>query len=185
MPEELGEFHWIVDAKDVKVTRSEEWWNTMVLPMIETKSAKEPMKMLEGGDYSYFDRFSLTLDKAPEHLRQCIDDPGAPFEAHDIKAIMRESFTFGDSKKHLGLQLVDIVASAFTRAMNGTLKKEGWGELGSLIVKRNTPSARMIMLNTDPALKGKSLTIRNFHGYVMQQIEKRTKSMLLTPSRAR
>jgi hypothetical protein len=35
--------------------------------------------------------------------------------------VVRESVTFPDSKDAPGLQLVDIVASAFTKAMNGKL----------------------------------------------------------------
>jgi hypothetical protein len=179
LPQELSEFHWIVDAKDIKVTKSEEWWNTLMLPMIETKSAKEPMMILEGGDYSYFDRFSKTLHAAPDHLRDDIEDPDAPYEAFDIKAVMQESFTFGDSKKYPGLQLVDIIASAFTRAMNQTVQANGWGNLGSLIAKRNPQSVRMIMLNTAPGLTGKAITSRNFQGYVLKKIEEKTKPMLL------
>ena len=179
MPEELGEFHWIVDAKDINITKSEEWWNTMMLPMMETKSAHQPMMMLDGCDYSSFDRFSKRLDKPPDHLRNGANDPDAPFEASDIKTIMQESFTFGDSKSHPGLQLVDIVASAFTRAMNGTLQREGWENLGSLFVRREGQSVRMILLNTDPELAGKVITQRKFHGYVIEQIERKTKPMLL------
>lgn len=181
MPEELGEFHWIVDAKHISITKSEEWWNTMMLPMMETKAATKPMMMLEGCDYSYLDRFSKTLERAPDHLRDRVDDPDAPFEAYDAKAIMRESFCFQDSKTHPGLQLVDVIASAFTRAMNRTLQKEGWQSLGSLIVKRKPQSVRMIVLNIDPKLTGEIIRQRNFHGHVMEQIEKMTKSMLLQP----
>ncbi|MBZ5604581.1 MAG: DUF3800 domain-containing protein [Acidobacteriia bacterium] len=51
----------------------------------------------------------------------------------NMKQILQES---ADSKNELGLQLVDIVASAVRRAFNGNLKQGGWGQVGGLIIKR-------------------------------------------------
>ncbi len=177
IPKELGEFHWIVDAKDVKVTKSEQWWSLMMFPFMETKSITRPIVELEGGDYSYFERFYKTLDSVPERHRDVLNEADAPFEVTDIKMIMQENFTFADSRKYDGLQLVDIIASAFTRAMNGNLKKEGWEDLGKLIIERKPQSISMIMLNPNPLAQGKTITQRSFPGYVMEQIDKKTKSI--------
>jgi hypothetical protein len=179
IPRELGEFHWIVDAKDITITKAEEWWSLMMLPIIEAMSIKNPMMTLEGADYSYFKRFSKTPDRVPEHHKDIIDNADAPFEASDLKMIMQESFKFADSRTNEGLQLVDIVASAFTRAMNGNLKKEGWEKLGELIIGRKPQSIRMIMLNTSPPDKTKVIVQRNFHGYVIEKIEENAKPMLV------
>jgi hypothetical protein len=179
IPQDLGEFHWIVDAKDKQITKSEEWWSLMMLPIIEAMSIKNPMMTLEGGDYSYFKRFNKTLERVPEHHQDIIDNADAPFEASDLKMIMQESFKFADSRTNEGLQLVDIIASAFTRAMNGNLKKEGWEKLGELIIGRKPQSIRMIMLNTSPPDKTKVIVQRNFHGYVIEKIEERAKPMLV------
>lgn len=178
-PKELGEFNWIVDAKDLKITKSEQWWSLMMLPFIETMSIKKPMMVLDEGDYSYFERFRKTLDSVPEHHKDAFDGEETSFEADDLKMIMQESFKFEDSRSDAGLQLIDVVASAFTRAMNGNLKIEGWENLGTLIVRHIPQSVRMIMLNTNPPAKGKVVIQRNFHGYVVEQIEKKTKSMFV------
>jgi hypothetical protein len=179
IPQELGAFNWVVDAKDIKITKSEQWWSLMMLPFVETMSINKPMMILDGGDYSHFERFSKTLDGVPEHHKDAFDVADAPFEADDLKMILQESFKFADSRKDDGLQLVDIVAGTFTRAMNGNLRKEGWENLGALIVRRRSQSVRMITLNVNPPARGEVTVQRNFHGYVVEQIEKRTKSMLV------
>jgi hypothetical protein len=177
IPKELGEFHWIVDAKDVRVTESEQWWSLMMLPFMEAESITRPMMVLEEGDYSHFQRFVKVWDHVPERQRDVLSDADAPFEVNDVKMIMQESFVFADSKTKDGLQLVDIVASAFTRAMNGTLQKDGWANLGTLIIRRKPHGVRLISLNPNPIVQGKTVTQRNFHGYVMEQIDKNTKSI--------
>jgi hypothetical protein len=176
LPQELGHFNWIVDAKDTKVTNYEELWTTLILPMSVQMG---PLLIFDQGDYSYFDRFNKTLDKTPDYLDHIIDDPEAPFEGTDFSMIMRESFTFGNSRQEAGLQLVDIVASAFSRAMNQSLKQEGWQGLGALFVNRNKDTVRMIGLNPDPKLIGRSIHERNYFGYVVEEIEKRAKPMLV------
>lgn len=179
IPQELGAFNWVADAKDIKITKSEQWWSLMMLPFTETMSVNKPMMILDGGDYSHFERFRKPLDGVPEHHKDAFDEADAPFEADDLKMILQESFKFADSREDDGLQLVDIVAGTFTRAMNGNLKKEGWENLGTLIVRRRPQSVRMIILNANPPGRGEVTVQRNFHGYVVEQIEKRTKSMIV------
>lgn len=144
LPEELGGFHWIIDGKDTKVTNYEKLWTTLILPMSVQMG---PLLIYEEGDYSYFERFNKTLDKTPDYLKLSSSDPDAPFEGPDYSMIMQESFKFGDSKRYAGLQLADIVASAFTRAMNRTLDKSGWQNLGALMIKRREETVRIACCN--------------------------------------
>lgn len=178
IPKELSSFSWIVDAKDIIVTEPEKWWSIMMLPVMETQSIQEPMLMVEEGDYSFFDRFRKVLNEIPLRQKGFRHKPPGPFEVTDIKMVMQEKFAFADSKTSDGLQLVDILASAFTRAMNGNLQQSGWGDLGSLIVRRKPYGIKWIMLSANPpAESGVSITKRNFHGYVMEQIDKKTKAI--------
>lgn len=176
-PEELGSFSWIVDAKDIKVTESEKWWNLMMLPVMETKSVQEPLLMVQEGDYSHFKRFEKMLSEVPTYQKGFLQKPDGPFEVTDIKMIMQESFAFADSKSNEGLQLVDIVASAFTRAMNGNLQKSGWEEIGSLIIRRKPHCVEWIILSANPPSDSEMITKRNFHGYVMELIDAKAKSI--------
>lgn len=177
--DDLGSFYWTIDAKDRDVTKSEQWWSTVMMPMIQTRSMSRPSYDVEEFDYGYFDRFRVTLDKAPDLFREAVEDPEAPFTAIDFKLLMQEHFEFADSRTNLGLQLVDVIASATTRAFNGTLKEKGWRDLGSLIVRRTDQTVRMIRLNTDPQLTGKTIVERNHLGYVMEAMERRAKSLFL------
>jgi hypothetical protein len=177
IPQELSEFHWTVDAKDVRITQTEQWWSLMMLPFMEAESISRPMMVLEEGDYSHFQRFVKILDHVPERNKDILCEADAPFEVNDVKMIMQENFVFADSNKNAGLQLVDIVASAFTRAMNGNLQQEGWEDLGTLIIRRKPHGVRFISLNPDQSLQGTTVTERNYQGYVMAQIDRKTKSI--------
>lgn len=52
-PRELGSYTWRIDAKgrDGK-TNWEEWWEQTLLPILESKSVREPFMRIESGDYS-------------------------------------------------------------------------------------------------------------------------------------
>jgi hypothetical protein len=58
-PEELGNFHWVIDAKgDNSIpTPWEKWWTTFIKPALQTKFAHNPIGSLKIGDYSHMKRF--------------------------------------------------------------------------------------------------------------------------------
>ena len=56
--------------------------------------------------------------------------------------MLSEDVKFANSRKYIGLQLVDILASAVRRACQGHLQFEGWQNLGKLMVQnadKNSP----------------------------------------------
>jgi hypothetical protein len=56
-PRELANFEWIIDAKDpMGPTSQEDWWRTVIGPMLESKSISEPFKI-----YRQKDTTTLTL----------------------------------------------------------------------------------------------------------------------------
>ena len=177
LPEEIGSFHWVIDAKDIGITKFEEWWKSLICPVIETKSLNKPMLILKTGNYSYFDRFSRTLVNIPDHWKDDIGSQNTPIKAPELKAIMLESLVFESSKNYLGLQLVDFVASAFTRAMNNTLQIEGWEKLGSLLIKRARLTIDLIQLRGGVT----NTPTHSFYRNVILQLESKAKSMLLRP----
>jgi hypothetical protein len=63
-PEELGAFHWIIDAKGTMQTPNEweEWWSQMIMPFLQTRSFREPYKHLPIGDYTHLKRFEIEVD---------------------------------------------------------------------------------------------------------------------------
>jgi hypothetical protein len=111
-PKELAVFHWVVDGKELgRVTDWEDWWSYTVMPMLQSKSIREPMSMFAEGDYSHFARFTT---KVGDHLKPRIDNPSDD-DATDIKLLMTESFRFS-SDPEFGLEMVDVLTNDTRRA---------------------------------------------------------------------
>ena len=141
-PEELGVFHWVVDAKDrERVTDWEDWWSYVVMPIIQSKSLRKPMGYFAEGDYSYFERFEATLEN---HPKPHANDPSSK-EATDLRKVITESFRFS-SDPEPGLELIDILANATRRAMAGNLKRDGWKNIPRLMIHRRGHYIQMIAL---------------------------------------
>ena len=174
IPEELGNFVWLVDAKNSSIEKTpfEELWSTLILPFLD---ANFSFLALEGGDYSYFDKnYSMSVENISEWRRDRMSKKTT--EVIDAKKILSEQFYFQDSKSHLGLQLVDIVSSAFSRAMNGTLKRKGWRHLGMLMVQ--APNPILFVQDADEKLD-KNFPINERHILVWQKIRSDLKPILI------
>ena len=144
-PSELGAFNWIVDTKDIIRISYEDYWSTTVAMYLQSLSIKQPLISLEGGDYSYFKRFYK--EEVPEYLKGVIvkKDNGLLLDA---TMILRESLVFNNSNSDMGLQLIDILANAFCRAIKNNLQINGWDKLGNLIVNKNEDTIKFVSLST-------------------------------------
>jgi hypothetical protein len=103
-PEELGAFHWIIDAKGTMQTPSEweEWWSQMIMPFLQTRSFREPYKHLPIGDYTHLKRFEIEVDDFVRNMGSWKEGDPLPL---DLRLMLTESFSFSSSS--LGLKLVD------------------------------------------------------------------------------
>jgi hypothetical protein len=140
-PSEVGTFRWTLDAKgDKGVTESETFWRRLVCPHLQTTFITEPAMSVKGLDYSAYDEsFCSTYTELPEYLRVRLP-PGRELlkgRVTDLRKMMLESLRFEPSHSSAGLQAADIVGSALTRALNGTLQVEGWRDLGRLFIRRS------------------------------------------------
>jgi hypothetical protein len=147
-PKELAAFRWIIDGKgkDKKVDW-EDWWSTVIMPILESKSFREPMAMLVGGNYAYFDRF--TTADITDYKRGLMSDPMLR-EATDIGKLMTEHFRFS-SLPEAGLELVDILVNATRRAMVGNLSFDGWKYIPHLMIHvKSRQYISMIALGDGP-----------------------------------
>jgi hypothetical protein len=168
IPEELGNFVWVVDAKNNNNAKTpfEELWSTLLLPILDSNS---PLHVLDEGDYSYLEKkYELPKEEMTEwrRARMLKESIGAT----DLKKLISEQLTFEDSGSNIGLQLVDIVSSAFSRAMNGTLKSKGWRHLGMLMVEASNPV--VFDKNLD-----QNLEIEERHILVWQKIKSKLKPL--------
>ncbi len=128
---ELLNFHWMVDGKgDSQITKSEDWWSTMKLGLLQSKLAREPMLALDWLDYSQFDeKFRRPM---PAYLKESI----LPHvDGLDLRLLLDESFSFS-SGADFGLELVDIVTNATRRALKGNLAESGWAGIPTLMIDR-------------------------------------------------
>ena len=161
IPKELANFHWVVDAKDKKLTEFEKAWSKAIYPVMSTQSLKEPFARIEGGDYSFLDAFNVEDPKQIESTRRWFERENPNLRGESITAVslaklLGQSFRFGNSAHDKGLQLVDVVANATQRAFNGKLREEGWRGIGSLMIAQNPSPVDFISFNTgsdEPASK--------------------------------
>ena len=57
-PQELATFTWVIDGKEpTKVTNWEMWWSWYARGALANMSRRRPAPLLEGADYSFYDRF--------------------------------------------------------------------------------------------------------------------------------
>lgn len=184
-PKELAAFCWVHDRKDVELTPYEKLWTELVCPFVQDWSLDRPWPHVTGHaqfDYSGLDRFYVQ----PETMGRFARDPEVrerlqrfkgPARAMNLNMIMRESATFDDSESIPGLQIIDILASAFTRAMNGSLQKSGWANLGRLmILERDAPPA--VFLRVCPEGTPRA-SMTPFQIHVSMEMERRLKSMMV------
>lgn len=147
-PQELAEFHWVIDAKDpAVVTNWEDWWSNTLVIWLQAMSLAKPGAMLPGGDYRHFQRFILT--ELPAYLRD-IAPPGDRTQGAGInlQLMYRESFRFS-SDPEFGLELVDIVTNALRRGLIGNLGETGWLPLRGLMIHRSDVYVNPVGLITD------------------------------------
>lgn len=180
LPEELGHFAWVVDRKDHDLTAMEKLWTTLIIPEGIRRSLRQPFTRLKGGDYTHFNRFRID-PRAPEmagHVRWYLEnitfEPGESQGILNMRQIFEEKFRFADSTNELGLQLVDILASAVRRAFNGNLRREGWEKIGGLMLKRSGP---VPIIGLQAASTGIHPPVEEHAAGVWVTIESGTKSM--------
>lgn len=144
-PRELGEYHWAIDAKDcLKVTPWEEWWQTVVLPMLESKTFQKPFITIEGANYRWHNRFNT---EPSEYKKQFVKD-SENGEFCDLRLVMTEDFRFSSDTEY-GLEAVDVLTNTIRRSMSGNFSRAGWLSIQKLMIHINTQYIRLIHLAGD------------------------------------
>ena len=114
-PRELADFEWTIDAKDPRrITTQEKWWRDALAPMQESRTQREPMRMVRDPafDYRYFDRKFLMRKEMwyPDRPREIV-------EGHNIKKMITERIAFVGSRAETLIQAVDILTSFLRRLL--------------------------------------------------------------------
>jgi hypothetical protein len=182
IPKELKSFHWIIDAKDKIVTQFESAWFDLIFPSVEFQSKQKPFLQIEGGDYSYLEKYLNYDDDILERLEEGSSLKKDEIAAIELKRVLGDSFKFQDSKDKIGLQLADILANAVQRAFNGKLGKNGWENIGSLMILRDEQIIPFIVLEEDDSdgnVFGKPRKIQSPFAPMIEIVTKNAKTMWL------
>ena len=99
-------------------------------------------------DYSYLDRFSGTNSEEYALVEEKLGIEKGGVGSFRLGKIIGEHFRFQDSRHNIGLQIVDVLANATQRALNGKLGIEGWEDIGSLLILKKTP-IQFVRLDSD------------------------------------
>lgn len=120
-PPALANFRWRIDRKAKVETRYEKTFYRLLGPLIQSQTLIEPWIMLEGADYSHFEKFSFAKGQEPTYFKDVygieIDDPG------NLGRIIREDFQFVDSATSVGVQVADLLSAGVFRLLRGRFER--------------------------------------------------------------
>lgn len=147
-PEELGNFSWIVDRKDVKETKYEHVFQSLYSGLISAYSKSRPLAMIfgEGRDYNCFSTnysasggISQWVKCAKDIYEVDLSGLSNRLMAVDFGELLRRNFSLQDSKANFGLQSIDLLVSSVNRCLkrNYTDNEKMATALGRLMI--NSP----------------------------------------------
>lgn len=134
-PATLRRFKWRIDQKTGPKARFERTFKTVTPMILQSMSLREPLIFLEGADYSYLKAFEYADGQEPAYLRDYygIDMRGGL----NIGKLVHDNVAFPDSKRDLGVQIADLLASGIRRCLRGkfTNNEQIAGLLGILMIQ--------------------------------------------------
>ena len=160
-----------MDAKSVALTPAEHFWTQFVLPAAPELSSEHPFLLADRGDYTHFARFLQPAGDAPPDPQTFRRGALPPRGTVDVRTLLTERLTFGDSAAHPGLQVADVVANATARAFNGRLRRTGWRGLRDLFVGLEPQSVQLVSLVLDPARSGRRVDLSEDQATVMRALQ--------------
>jgi hypothetical protein len=131
VPETLRAFSWRFDQKNLTRNRFETTFEAIAPAFMQTISMRETMIQIKEADYSAFERFNW---EGPEP--DWLPPLKGGRDRIDAGKIWREDLDFVDSKRVLGVQAADLIASGLYGVLRGKLQQNDRAArlLGSLMV---------------------------------------------------
>jgi len=118
-PPALGHFRWRLDQKARVPTVYEDTFSKVLPVILQTMSLEEPMIMLEGENYSHFERFNYPKGEAPTYLQDQYGIEARGGAVTNIGQIVKTDFELVDSARCAGVQVADLLSSGFRRLLRG------------------------------------------------------------------
>ena len=161
IPATIGSFRWRIDEKNSVRPLFEETIRHMAPALLQSKSLEEPGIFVEGFDYSHYERaFGYRQDEIPKYLQE---ETGIEIKSASNLGKILSDFSFVRSHDLPGVQIADILASAYRRALRGEFQDNvGIAHLlGALTVQRATPepSIHLITLSEEMPASGVALEV--------------------------
>jgi len=133
----------------------------MAPALIQSKSLEEPGIFVDGFDYSHYERaFGYRQDEIPKYLQE---ETGIEIKSASNLGKILSDFSFVRSHDLPGVQIADILASAYRRALRGEFQDNvGISHLlGALTVQRANPepSIHLITLSEEMPASGVALEV--------------------------
>ncbi|MBA4328966.1 MAG: hypothetical protein C0428_12125 [Polaromonas sp.] len=155
-PQTLGEIRWRVDQKDVIPTEYEKVFRRMLPAILQSISMREPIMMVQGFDYSYLKNYEFPPGEKPTFLQSTYNLPDA--DGLDLGKMVGGNFKFVDSKKVIGVQIADLLASGIRRFLKSEFLDNDTAAmlLGRLTVQaqKSKLPLKLVALSTDAIVKG-------------------------------
>ena len=157
-PRTLRHFRWRIDQKNATRTKYERSFFALTPALLQSRSLADPWVMLEGADYSGFDRFDFPAGEEPTYLRDAYGIDTGPEPLMNLGKLFRESFEFVDSQQSPGVQVADLLAAGLRRALRGGFDDNARASrlLGAMMVQaeRRRPPVRLLTLSSERVLTG-------------------------------
>ncbi|MBT2119243.1 DUF3800 domain-containing protein [Dyella sp. LX-66] len=176
VPETLGAFSWRFDQKNLTRNRFEATFEAIAPAFMQTMSMRNALIQLKEADYSAFERFSWEGEEPywlpplkPDHDR-----------VNAVK-IWREDLDFVDSKKVLGVQAADLIASGLYGVLRGNLHQNDKAAhlLGSLMTSLGGYIEPLPLIALGPADgKQEDSWLSRLTGHVVAEIRRAARPVL-------
>ena len=165
-PQELATFTWIIDGKEPgKKTNWEMWLEWYARGALANMSRRRPAPLLEGADYSFYDRFRGKIEGETE-------------QGTNLSLLLAD-LRFSTAVEP-GLELVDIVVNATRRALVASLGEPGWRSIPRLMVHRKESYIQFIILSALTSESG-DLFRRAPYGKIVRQFFSSGGRLMLAP----
>lgn len=156
VPATLASFRWRMDEKNAARPVFEQTLTHMAPALIQAKSLREPGIFVHEFNYSHFEK---NFRNAPEDVPAYLQEAAVHTirSSVNLAAVMRD-LAFVRSHDVLGVQVADLLASAWRRALRGEFVDDDEVAmlLGRLTVQReaSSPPVHLISFATDQVERG-------------------------------
>lgn len=163
-PQTLSRFRWRIDQKNSNKSEYEKAFSIVLPAFLQSASLREPMIMLEGANYSWFERFYFPVGEEPTYLKDVygIESNDADGRKLNIGQIVRENYEFVDSMAHIGIQVADLLASGLRRCLRNNFQRNDHiaSILGLLMVQSagNDTPIRLVSFGLENHEPGESVS---------------------------